>query len=1112
MATFRASRLAHVAALAAVLAATSPLAAEPTGEPPETLLLQDPTVSARHVAFVYAEDLWIVERAGGEARRLTSGVGAESTPRLSPDGRLVAFTGEYDGNADVYVLPIEGGIPRRLTWHPDRDRVLGWHPDGRVCFASPRESGPGLDKACLVRPEGGPVEVLPLPEVTSLSFHADGKHVAYTPLRPAFRTWKRYRGGRLSPVWWTHIETLETQQAPHERASDAWPVVLGRTVWFASDRGGTMNVWRWKPGAETAEQVTRFQGFDVRNLSAGGGVLVLEQAGALHLLDPERGTTQRLTVRIRNDGLHALPRWQEVRGHVREGHVAPNGQRAVFEARGEILTLPRSDGDARNLTESPGAHDRDPAWSPDGKQIAWFTDAGGDTQLAVADAQGRSQARRFDLPGTGFAWDPQWSPDGKHVLFNDQTNRIAFLTLESTKVTEVARVAGSLGALRPFAAWSPDSKWIAFETRHPGTAYDGIALYSLADAEATTITDALGSAEAPVFSRDGKHLFFKATVDSGPRRFGLDMSASAARSSTSSLYVAVLEKDGKNPLAARSDEGAKADDAEKKENEKKDGEKPDGEKKNGEKKEGEGEKEGDDEPKPKPAAKPKDPPKTVIDLDDLDQRILALPLPAKDYGRLFAADDKLLFQEPADEGGPVLKAFSMKTRKAEEVTRGADDVDVSADGQSLLVKGRDGWHLMTSAGKDKKKLSVESVKVRVVPELEWRQTLREVWRLQRDFFYDPQMHGVDWPAMWERWQAFLPHVRHRSDLNLVIGELIGELACGHQYVSGGETPEAAPAPGTGLLGADLLLRGDAWTFTAIYDGQNWSPDLRAPLTGPGVDVKVGDVLVSVDGRETSSAANLLAYFEGTADRQVELGIRRPPEEAVRKVVVVPVASDRELRRRAWVEQRRKLVEKLSDGKLAYVYMPDTGPRGLAAFHRDFFSQVDREGLVLDERYNGGGKVADYVIDILSHEVHCWWMTRQGWVGRTPFATLQGPKVMLVNAYAGSGGDALPWMFQQQKLGTVVGTRTWGGLVGITGYPPLMDGGSVTAAAFGIMDPSGRWVVENEGVTPDVEVIEWPKDCAEGRDPQLEKAVAIALEVMPGTPRVKPPAYTPPAPR
>lgn len=1095
--------------------------AEPAvlGEAPETLLLQEPTASAGHVVFTHAQDLWVVEAVGGEARRLTSSPGAESAPSLSPDGRWVAFTGEYEGNADVYVLPLEGGLPRRLTWHPDRDRVLGWHPDGqRVCFASPRAGGPGVDKAFLVPAAGGPVEELPLPEVAHLAFDpAQPGRVAYTPIRPAFRTWKRYRGGRVSPLWLTDLASLETTALAAEGASQAWPCLLGGWVWFASDRDTAsptgnlaedrrMQVWRWRPGSAAPEQVTRFTNFDVRWISAGGGRLVVEQGGALHLLDPQTLGLTRLVVRIRHDGLHALPRWQEVKGHVRAMAVAPNGQRAAFEARGEILSLPRSDGDVRNLSDTPDAHERDPAWSPDGKRLAWLGDGGGEMALWVRDARGQGEARRYALPGSGFAYSPQWSPDGQHILYSDEKSRLCFLTLADGQSTEVAVLRGSLGVIAPSACWSPDSRWIAYEGRNPGTAYDQVVLYRLEDRRSVVLSDAFGSAENPVFSPDGKHLFFKATVDSGPQRFGLDMSATTARAASSSLYVAVLARDGANPLFPRSDEG--------------DGKAPrEGRKEAREGKDGKDAKDeaaparADEEAQPgeEQAGTARAPARTVIDLEGLDQRVLALPLPPKAYGRLLAGKERLFFLEPGSEG-QVLSSFGWKARKAEDVARGVDDALLSADGSTLLLQGKEGWHLQPVDGKERKRVAVEQARVRVEPVREWRQVLREAWRLQRDLFYDRGMHHVDWPAMWERWQAFLPHVRHRADLNLLLGEMLGELACGHQYVSGGELPAGPTGPGTGMLGADIEVRDGRARIARILDGQNWNPTLRAPLTEPGVDVRVGDVLRSVNGKPVQATANVLALFEATADTQVELVLERPGEATPRTVRVVPVASDRELRRRAWIEERRAICERLSGGRLAYVYMPDTGPRGIDAFQRDFFGQVDREGLVLDERYNGGGKVADWVIDILSHDVWCWWMTRTGWAGRTPFSTLQGPKVMLVNAYAGSGGDAMPWFFRQQRLGPLVGTRTWGGLVGITGYPPLMDGGSVTAAAFGIMDRDGRWIIENEGVTPDVEVLEWPKDCAGGRDPTLERAVALALEALPAHPRVHAPAYTPPSPR
>ncbi len=1112
-------------AAAALLVRAAPVSA--ADEPAETLLLEEPTISATHVAFVHAQDLWVVPRTGGEAVRLTSGVGSEGSPRFSPDGRTIAFTGTYEGNADVYTIPTAGGTPRRLTWHPAADRVQGWTPDGaRILFTSPREGGKPVDRAYLVAAVGGVPEALPLPSVGRAAVDADGR-VAYTPWPEATRTWKRYRGGRTTPIWVFDPKTNDVATIPHVNATDTSPAWLGGTVWFASDRGGTMNLYRFAPGAEAVEAVTSFTDFDVRGVSTGAGAVVFSQGGAIHVLDPKSGDDTRLRITVRSDGLGRLPRWVPGKDHVRAGAPSPEGQRAVLEVRGEILTLPRENGDPRNLSNSPGANDRDPVWSPDGKKVAWFSDESGEYRLVVRDHLGREAVATFDLKGAGFYHDPVFSPDGKHVLYSDRGNRVAFVTLETGAVTTVADNQGSLGTTQPAASWSPDSAWIAFEHRDAITAYDHVDLFEVATGKVIPLTDAFGDAGSPAFSRDGKYLFFRASSDSGARRFGLDMSASLVRKASSSLYAVVLAKAGKSPLAPRSDEGDRSPKAGERPAPGKDGPgkdgpgdgdkpAPDGGKDDKEDKDG---KDGKDD---KPAAEPKDgdkpkvakpAPKTVLDLEGLDQRIVALPLPSGSYGALAAVKEGLLYTERGEDGPSVLKLFDLEERKSKDVLKAVDAFTVSASGKQLLAKAGGAWMLTTSLGKDEKRLDLDRVRVRVEPELEWRQILREVWRIQRDYFYDPKMHGVDWNAMWARWSPFLAHVHHRADLNLVISDLIGELAAGHEYVGGGDLPAGPTAPGTGLLGADFAVEGGRFRLARIHRGQNWNPGLRAPLTEPGVDAKVGDYLIAVDGVDVKADRELFAAFEATADRQVELTWSDAPEGGkLRRTTVVPVASDGELRRRAWIESNRANVDRLSGGRLAYVYMPDTGGGGLAAFDRDFYSQLDKQGLVLDERYNGGGKIADYVIGVLGRKVLCHWRTRDGWLARTPFGTLEGPKVMLINERAGSGGDALPWMFRKTGLGPLVGVRTWGGLVGISGYPVLMDGGSVTSAAFGIVDTDGTWVVENEGVAPDLEVFETPKDLLAGRDPQLEAGVRLALEALEKSPPRKAPVVGSPTPR
>jgi len=606
--------------------------------------------------------------------------------------------------------------------------------------------------------------------------------------------------------------------------------------------------------------------------------------------------------------------------------------------------------------------------------------------------------------------------------------------------------------------------------------YDRVALFELASGTTKTLTDGFASAFSPAFSRDGRFLWFVASVDIGPARFDLDLSSTAARRHVENLYAVVLQKAGKSPVAPKSDEGK-------------------------------------DPPEEKKAEGT-----PALDLEGIDQRILAMPGATGDFRGLRCTADRLLLLDTGPDGGTALKAYD-PAKKALDTLEGAIlDFKVSGDGKTVLFarggdQGPSEFFLADGNAKDAKKVNLDAARVRCDPALEWPETLREVWRIQRDYFYDARMHGVDWDGMWTRWSRFLPHVRHREDLNFLVGEMMGELCCGHEYLWGGQRDPAPPGVGGGLLGADWEPADGRWRLKRILRGQNWNPGLRAPLTEPGVDAREGDYLVSVDGRPVAAADNLDRVFEGKADRQVDVALSAKADgSAPRTSTVIPVGDEHRLRRLAWVEERRAIVDRLSGGKLAYVYMPDTGDEGLASFERDYYSQVDRRGLVLDERYNGGGKVADHVIAILQRKVLCWWGTREGWVGRTPFGTLQGPKVMVINESAGSGGDAMPWMFRRAGIGPLVGTRTWGGLVGISGYPPLMDGGNVTAASFGIIDPEGRWVVENEGVAPDHEVIETPANCAAGRDPQLEKAVAVAMDLMKTWKYDEVPTLKPPTPR
>lgn len=1064
-----------------------------------TRLLQEPTIGGDHIVFRYADDLWVVGDQGGEARRLTSSPGREFAPQISPDGQRVAFSGQYEGNTDVYVMDLQGGLPERLTYHPGGDSVVDWLPDGSgVVFTSMRAMDAPVGKAFVAPLDGGLPYALELPKVSWLSVNPRNTHYAYTPVRDAFRTWKRYRGGRTTPVWIFDRATLEVEEIPHVNATDTFPVWAAGDVFFASDRGGVMNLYRYTPGSGAPVQVTDYADFDVRNVDAGGGRVVFEQAGTLHVLDPASNTITDLEVRMHHDGLWSVPRWEAAGDMVRSADLSPNGKRVVFESRGELFTVPKEHGSPRQLTRTSGAHDRSPVWSPDGETIAWFSDASGEYQLMLGSERGTGEVRAIELGDGGFYSEPKWSPDGAKLLFIDKKNRIAYVDVEAGSVHAVGESQGSLGEVRPNAVWSPDSKWIALEKRNPRTMFDQIHLYSLAEGTTTRLTDDFGFTGSPAFSSDGKYLFFTASTDIGPNLMGLNMAAASARDWDSSLYVCVLKADEADPLGPRSDEGFEP----KAEDEKADEE---GDEDAADTGDAVAEEEAEEE-----AEEPEAP---SIDLEGLDQRILALPTGSGRFYGLQAAGDKLLYMAVGDGRGTDLMAFDFDERKAESLRSGVRGFGVSGDGKSLLLSVGGGFEITGLNAKGGERVGLDGVRMRVDPLAEWPQILREAWRIERDYFYDPAMHGVDWPAMWERYAAFLPDVRHRSELDLLLREMIGELACGHEYVSGGDFPDGPDGVSVGLLGADWVATGDRYRLDRILTGQNWNPGMRAPLTAPGVDVREGDYLIAVNGMDVKTDTNLFAAFQNTSGRVTTLTVAADAAGTEpREVDVEPIGNEFALRRATWIEDNRRRVDDLSEGRLAYVYMPNTGGQGMTSFDRDFYSQLDREGLVLDERYNGGGWVADYVIEALEREVLNFWINREGWTGFTPSTVMDGPKVMIANESAGSGGDWMPWAFKKRGIGPLVGTRTWGGLVGISGYPALVDGGRVTAASFGIVDTDGQWIVENVGVAPDHEVVEFPKAIIEGRDPQLEKAVELALEALADHEPVPVPSYTPPSPR
>ncbi|MFO0982738.1 MAG: PDZ domain-containing protein [Planctomycetota bacterium] len=1051
----------------------------------DTRMLTQPAVSARHVAFVYAGDLWVADLQGKGVRRLTSGQGV-STPAFARDGAWIAFSAQYEGNTDVYVVPVEGGVPTRLTWHPGPDIVRGFTADGAaVLFASPRAVFTQRYMQLYTVPLNGGFETqLEIPHAFKATYAPDGSRLAYVPLYEPFNQWKHYRGGTVAQIWLYRFadHSIEKIPQPDGRCNDTDPMWIASTVYFRSDRNGEFNLFAYDTNTRQVTQLTSHADFPVVNASAGGGKIVYEQAGSLHLFDPATHQAAKLTIGVPADLVDRRPRFVKGSKWIRSASLSPSGARAVFDFRGEIVTVPAEKGNPRNLTSSPGVHECCPAWSPDGKSIAYFADDGGEYHLVVEPQDGRGERKTFSVAGAGFYDAPAWSPDNHKIAFSDNSWSIYILDLDSGATSKVASEA-LYGPEKTLSfAWSPDSKWLAYSIG--GTALlKTIHVYSLADQRSTAITDGLSEVGEPRFDPSGKYLYFFASTDAGPVKDWFAQSNNDMRA-TSSIYLAVLQQDVPSPLAKESDE-----------------------EKAGDKKEGEAskdEKKGEDAAK-KEETKPKD---LRIDFETLSQHILALPVPAAAYATLRVPSEGQLYYLKTVDGKTSLQHYDLLKRKEETALGDASDYELSADGKKILYLANDAWSIASLGGKVEggSKLALDGIEVKIDPPAEWAQIFDEAWRINRDYFYAPNMHGVDWKAMKDKYAVFLPHLATRDDLNRVIQWMCSELGVGHHRVGGGDSRnEPKTVPG-GLLGADFAVENGRYRISKVYGGLNWNPGLRSPLTEPGVDVKAGEYLLAVNGHELKPPTNLFSMFENTADKIVEISVGPSADgSGARSVSVVPIGSEAALRNRDWVEGNLKKVNDRTGGRVAYVYVPNTAGQGYEYFKRYFYPQINKEAIIVDERMNGGGQVADYYIDMLRRPLIAYWATRYGADLKTPTASIQGPKVMIIDETAGSGGDLLPWMFHKFKLGPLVGKRTWGGLVGILGFPMLMDGGSVTAPNLAIWTEDG-WVVENEGVPPDIDVEQTPADVIAGRDPQLDKAIEVALKELEKNP---PPRLTRP---
>jgi len=1130
-------RILSLAAFATIGLAPMTAIADPN--PTDTRLMTNPAVSKTHVAFVYSDDLWIAGIDGSNPKRLTSDLGVESNPVFSPDGSIIAFSGQYDGNTDVYTIPIAGGTPTRLTWHPGTDTVRGFSPDGKsVLFGSAREVYTlRHSQLYLVPLTGGMPEKLPIPTAFESTFSPDGSHVAYCPHRDASSVWKNYRGGTHSRIWVykrADHSIVEIPKPKGMRCNDLDPNWIGDTILFRSDRNGEYNLFAYDVNTKNVAQLTSFSDFPVLDIAIGGGNLVFEQAGYLHRFDPASKQTTRLRIGITSDNVEARPRFVKNARYARGGSVSPSGARAAFEYRGEIVTVPAEKGDPRNLTNSPGAFDRDPSWSPDGKTIAWFSDGSGEYELVLAPQDGRGETRRVKLSGAGFYQSIVWSRDSKKLTFSDNSGTMYWFDIESSKQTKI--IEPQFGRSRGLKAssWSHDSKWLTYAIDTAAN-ISRVFVYSLDQNKSFAVTDGLSEATEPVFDASGKYLFFLSSNDTAMSKHSFSQSASDTQRPRFSLNLVVLRNDLATPFKRESDE------------EKGEAARPGGDA-------------GDDARERMramaEAKRPKEPLK--IDFDGLDQRIVSFPMSPGSYFNLQAGSAGQIYyvaRSESEQGGGrggrgggsfggALHRYDLERKRDDTIQTSVTSYELTPDGRKMLYSTGQSWIIApstpssgggapslpallggggrrsgggapsaapSSAGGESsaKTLNLDAVEVRIDPRAEWQQIFAEAWRINRDYFYAPNMHGADWPAMRKKYEPFVSDVTNSSELYRVIGWMLSELAVGHSRYSPGERMHEPKSVGGGLLGADYRLDNGRYQFAKIYGGLNWSSDFRSPLTAPGVNVKAGEYLLSVNGVDLKAPTEVYSLFENTAGKTIEITVGPSADgKGSRTVSVEPLASESQLRNRDWIEGNLQKVHKATNGRVAYVYVPDTAAGGMASFKRYFFPQVDKEAIIVDERSNSGGQYADYYIDILRRPYTANWAQRYGAGSRTPGAAIFGPKVMIIDEGAGSGGDLLPYMFRKFGLGPLVGKRTWGGLVGVGGYPSLMDGGSVTAPHFAFWDEEG-FGVENVGVPPDVDVEQLPADVIAGRDPQLEKAIDIIMKELEKNPPKKPQQPPPP---
>ena len=1097
----------------------------------EGRLLRFPDIYRDKVVFVYGGDLWLASTSGGVAHRVTTHPGRELFPKFSPDGKWIAFTGQYDGNFNVYVMSSEGGQPRQLTFfqgaaQPLSDRmgihneVVTWFPDSkRILFLSRRDATNGwIKRPYSVSIDGGLPEPMPMDQGGLTSFSADGTKIAYNRIFRNFRTWKRYTGGLAQDIYIYDIKNnLFELQIPHTEYSDTFPMWHSNTIYFTSDRGPEhkLNLYSYDLGSKQIEQLTKFTEFDVMWPSLGPDAIVFENAGYLYIFDFASKEARKLTISVPGENDETLKRWTNVSKLVTDFDIAPDGKRAVFTARGDVFTLPAKDGSARNLTRTQGIRERGATWSPDGRWIAYISDRTGEAELFITAQDGLGKEQQITSGYKGFKFSPVWSPDSKKLAWADKDLRLWYIDIGDKKPVEVDRA--KYAEIANYS-WSPDSKWLSYD-KQDENGNSAVQVYSLADKKITPITNSFTNSYSPVFDPAGKYLYFISNRDFNEVLGNIDFEF--ANPKTARVYVVTLRTDEPSPFPALSDEVAIKKDELGPGAAAKEEEKNEGKDKSKEKAKKDDEKQKSDNKEPAKDFK--------IDLDGIQNRVVALTMPPAQIQTLAAAKDLVLYSTTPVPGlsGPLpgetsaVHAFDLKERKDKVLIENVEQFAVSFDGSKLLYQSgeanpatpptpRTYGIIDTKADSPKKvgdgALNLGGLRAEVDPPQEWKQMFNEVWRQERDYFFAAAMNGVDWEKERDKYAPLLPYAANRSDVTYLMGEMIGDLSNSHTYVGGGDYPELHPV-NVGLLGTDYDVDNPTgiYRFKKIYPGENWDSQARSPLTEPGVKVKEGDYLIAINGRTLRSPQTPFELLTNTAGDTVTLTVNsKPLEEGSHTVQVKPIADEGLLRERDWIENNRKKVEAATNGRVGYVYIPDMGGPGLNEFVRQWFPQIRKQGMIIDVRYNGGGFVDQLIFARLRRILVGMGSARNWEAGTVPPVVFHGAMVCLTNQYAASDGDIFSYFFKAYKLGPLIGERTWGGVRGIRGQIPLMDGGYITRPEFARYDLQSKWVVENKGVVPDIEVDNRPDLVVKGQDPQLERSIQEVMKLIQANPKTLPP--------